>query len=72
VNDVFDDDKKIVSVVMDPGIGIQRSGSLALFCERKKIRIFKVRIRIFVAYLAPKIALNFTNLGNFWHNFFLR
>jgi hypothetical protein len=31
------------------GIGIQRSDSLALFCGRKKIRIFKARIRIFVA-----------------------
>jgi hypothetical protein len=37
------------SVVTDPGIGIQRSDSLALFCGRKKIRIFKARIRIFVA-----------------------
>jgi hypothetical protein len=38
-----------ISVVMDPGIGIQRSDSLALFCGRKKIRIFKARILIFVA-----------------------
>jgi hypothetical protein len=37
------------SVVTDPGIGNQRSDSLALFCGRKKIRIFKARIRIFVA-----------------------
>jgi hypothetical protein len=40
------------SVVTDPGIGIQRSDSLdtkALFDGRKKIRIFKARIRIFVA-----------------------
>jgi hypothetical protein len=37
------------SVVTDPGIGIQRSDSMALFCGRKKIRIFKARIRIFVA-----------------------
>jgi hypothetical protein len=39
----------VSSVVTDPGIGIQRSDSLALFCGRKKIRIFKARIRIFVA-----------------------
>jgi guanylate kinase len=38
------------SVVTDPRIGVQRSHSLALFCERKKIRIFEARIRIFFYY----------------------
>jgi hypothetical protein len=33
------------SVVTDPGIGIQRSDSLAFFCGRKKIRIFKAMKR---------------------------
>jgi hypothetical protein len=38
----------LTSVVTNPRIGIQRSDSLALFCKRKKIRIFEARIRIFI------------------------